>query len=891
MATELLSFGIQNLWNLLSHEHKQFQGVEDQVDELKTDLGRLKSFMEDAEAKKHTSARVRNCVEVIKEIIFDAEDILETFILKDQLQKSGGIKERMRRLACIIPERREIALEIGSLSNRISKVIRDMETQGVQKIIGDMRDQQPLPERKEFARQEKSNLVGLEENVEKLVGYLVEEDNDQIVLMTGMGGLGKTTLARQAFHHDKVREKFDRLAWVCVSQVCDRKNVWQNILQSFRTKAEENEIMQMKEERLQDELSRLLETSKSLIVIDDIWKEEDWNLIKPIFPHKKGWKVLLTSRNERVAGREEPFINFKPECLSDEDSWTLFQRIAIPMKDASEPKKVAKEMEEMGRRMLKQCGGLPLAVRVLGGLLAENYTELYWERVSKNIVSHLVGRANDGNNNLLNRVLSLSFEELPGHLKYCFLYLAHFPEDYEISIEELYYYWAAEGIIKYTNGESIRDVGDSYIEELVKRNMVISERVSTTWRFEECRLHDLMRDLCLSKAKEENFLQIVGNSSPSVCTSRRFVSHEPSALHVEREINNSKVRSLIVLKKYIRTGFCEVSCVSFTRLQVLRVLHLPRVTFKGMKLPSGIGKLIHLRYLSLEGAYISYLPSSLRNLKLLIYLNLDVVRRSIFVPNVLKGMKELRYLRLPYAMHMKKKLELSHLVNLETLTNFSTENCSLEDLCGMTMLRTLRIRLTGESSLETLSASIGGARHLETLDIRLIGAAKGTKGWGSLFEFINLQQLSLVINIPLLSDELQFPSSLTSLVLGDCRLEQDPMPILEKFGQLKDVFLIQNSFCGRRMVCSRGGFPQLQSLHFHELDEWEEWIVEEGSMPLLNDLQIWNCKKLKEIPDDVLRSLKDLSFYYMGEEWKNRWSEGGADYYKVKHIPSVYIDE
>lgn len=288
MATELLSFGIQKLWDLLSHEHKQFQGVEDQVDELKTDLGRLKSFMQDAEAKKHTSARVKNCVEVIKEISFDAEDILETFILKDQLQKSGGIKERMRRLACIILERREIALEIGSLSNRISKVIRDMETQGVQKIIGDMRDQQPLPERKEFARQEKSNLVGLEENVEKLVGYLVEEDDDPIVLMTGMGGLGKTTLARQAFHHDKVREKFDRLVWVCVSQVCDRKNVWQNILQSFRTKEEENEIMQMKEERLQDELSRLLETSKSLIVIDDIWKEEDWNLIKPIFPHKKG---------------------------------------------------------------------------------------------------------------------------------------------------------------------------------------------------------------------------------------------------------------------------------------------------------------------------------------------------------------------------------------------------------------------------------------------------------------------------------------------------------------------------------------------------------------------------------------------------------------------------
>ncbi|OAP15742.1 hypothetical protein AXX17_AT1G52500 [Arabidopsis thaliana] len=112
---------------------------------------------------------------------------------------------------------------------------------------------------------------------------------------------------------------------------------------------------------------------------------------------------------------------------------------------------------------------------------------------------------NDDNNNTCNYVLSLSFEELPSYLKHCFLYLAHFPEDYKIKVENLSYYWAAEGIFqpRHYDGETIRDVGDSYMDELVRRNMVISERDVETERFETCHLHDMMREVCLLKAKKK----------------------------------------------------------------------------------------------------------------------------------------------------------------------------------------------------------------------------------------------------------------------------------------------------------------------------------------------------------------------------------------------------
>lgn len=87
--------------------------------------------MKDADAKKHASALVGNCVEEIKEIVFDTEDIIQTFLLKEVVRKTSGIKKRMRRLSCVIVDRREIASDMRGMNKRISKVIRDMQSSRV----------------------------------------------------------------------------------------------------------------------------------------------------------------------------------------------------------------------------------------------------------------------------------------------------------------------------------------------------------------------------------------------------------------------------------------------------------------------------------------------------------------------------------------------------------------------------------------------------------------------------------------------------------------------------------------------------------------------------------------------------------------------------------------
>ncbi|XP_019093266.1 PREDICTED: putative disease resistance protein At1g58400 [Camelina sativa] len=437
--------------------------------------------------------------------------------------------------------------------------------------------------------------------------------------------------------------------------------------------------------------------------------------------------------------------------------------------------------------------------------------------------------------------------------------------------------------------------------------MVISEREATTSRFETCHLHDMMREICLLKAKEENFIHITNSRHPptnfqSPVISHRIFSQHPTTLDVDRDINNPKLRSFVVvqLNNYGIVNW-KLSSSSYKKLELLRVLDLFRAECKGRKLLSSIGKLIHLRYLSLNYAMVSHLPSSLGNLKLLIYLNLDFwcFGRKIFVPTVLKGMQELRYLALPQTMHEKTKLELSNLVKLESLKKFSTQSSSLEDLRGMVRLRTLKIQLYEETSMETLSASIGGLRYLETLSASIFGQrnrenltvedkANLMKGEWTVLDFVHLKNLSLSMYMPRLSKDQHFPSHLTTLSLWDSHLEEDPMPILEKLGQLKNVILSSGYFCGRRMVCSSGGFSQLHELSLCELEEWEDWIVEEGSMPLLHSLVIWDCPKLKELPDG-LQFLYSLKYLIVNQKWEERWSEGGEDYYKVKHIPFLEL--
>ncbi|OAO91380.1 hypothetical protein AXX17_AT5G47220 [Arabidopsis thaliana] len=900
MAEAFVSFGLEKLWDLLSRESERLQGVDEQIDGLKRQLRSLQSLLKDADAKKHGSDRVRNFLEDVKDLVFDAEDIIESYVLNKLRGKGKGVKKHVRRLACFLTDRHKVASDIEGITKRISEVIGEMQSFGIQQIIDGGRSLS-LQERQRVQREirqtypdsSESDLVGVEQSVEELVGHLVENDIYQVVSISGMGGIGKTTLARQVFHHDLVRRHFDGFAWVCVSQQFTQKHVWQRILQELQP--HDGNILQMDESALQPKLFQLLETGRYLLVLDDVWKKEDWDRIKAMFPRKRGWKMLLTSRNEGVGIHADPTcLTFRASILNPEESWKLCERIVFPRRDETEVR-LDEEMEAMGKEMVTHCGGLPLAVKALGGLLANKHTVPEWKRVFDNIGSQIVGGSglDDNSLNSVYRILSLSYEDLPTHLKHCFLYLAHYPEDSKIYTHNLFNYWAAEGIY---DGSTIEDSGEYYLEELVRRNLVIADNKYLRVHLKYCQMHDMMREVCLSKAKEENFLQIIIDptctstiNAQSPSRSRRLSIHSGKAFHILGHKNNTKVRSLIV--SGLEKDFWIRSASVFHNLTLLRVLNLSWVKFEGGKLPSSIGGLIHLRYLSLYEAGVSHLPSTMRNLKLLLYLDLDVDNEdSIHVPNVLKEMIELRYLRLPL-MHDKTKLELGDLVNLEYLFGFSTQDTSVTDLLRMTKLRYLAVSLSERCNFETLSSSLRELRNLETLNFLFTPEIYKVDHVGEfvLDHFIHLKELGLAGPMSKIPDQHQLPPHLAHIHLFYCRMEEDPMPILEKLLHLKSVLLRNKAFVGSRMVCSKGGFTQLCALEMSEESELEEWIVEEGSMPCLRTLTIHDCEKLKELPDGLkyITSLKELKISGMKREWKEKLVPGGEDYYKIQHIPDV----
>ena len=293
MVEGVVSFGMEKLWDLLSRESERLQGVHEHVDDLERHMRKLQSLLKDADAKKHKHEVVRNFVEDVKDIVYDAEDIIESFLLKESSGNEKGIKRHVKGLSCFLVERRDISIDIEGITRRMSEVVADMQSFGIKEIMNDgrslsLKERQRVQReiRQTFPKSSEKGLVGVEESVEELVGHLVENDNIQVVSISGMGGIGKTTLARQVYHHDIVRRHFDGFAWVCVSKEFQRKDIWQKILQDLRPHDEN--IKQMDENKLQAELFLLLGTSRHLIVIDDVWKNEDWDRIKDVFPHERG---------------------------------------------------------------------------------------------------------------------------------------------------------------------------------------------------------------------------------------------------------------------------------------------------------------------------------------------------------------------------------------------------------------------------------------------------------------------------------------------------------------------------------------------------------------------------------------------------------------------------
>ncbi|KAL2463558.1 putative disease resistance protein [Forsythia ovata] len=404
--------------------------------------------------------------------------------------------------------------------------------------------------------------------------------------------------------------------------------------------------------------------------------------------------------------------------------------------------------------------------------------------------------------------------------------------------------WAAEGFLPLDSqhrveGESIMDVAEHYLCELAQRGMVQVQVEELSGKFKSCQLHDLMRDICLSNGKEENFLKIIhfrnGHEPIGSRSSLKAATTAPTRrlsvfadVYVEKYFppiheKTSHVRSVLFFNRctYRITiqDMLKLLCKDF---KLLRVLQLDNFWFR-LKLSKAIGDLVHLRYLSFQNSDFIEVPSSLSNLKFLQTLDLKVKSiNSLTIPDVLWKLDHLRHLYLPL-FYKNSHLQLSSLTRLETLKNFDTRVSDFRDLFHLTKLRR---KLSAIFSLgwEDLQAIMNYLTRNSNLlcesSFSIYYRFRSEKELHFLRQLVgcdHLRNLDLIGRVTKLPEYHYFSSSLIKLTLRKSELEENPMAILEKIPTLKFLSLNLNVFMGKEMSCSRQGFPQLRTIELREI--------------------------------------------------------------------------
>ncbi|XP_048236051.1 disease resistance protein RPM1-like [Ricinus communis] len=386
--------------------------------------------------------------------------------------------------------------------------------------------------------------------------------------------------------------------------------------------------------QLVDAIRTLLHQKRYIIVFDDVLSVDAWDAIMYAFPDcNSGSRIIFTTRSSNVAASLEITNRvYHLQPLTQSEAWTLFCRKAF----RAEHKGVCPvELEELSRGILRRCEGLPLAIVAIGGMLSKKIkVGSEWRKVHDSLAAEF---RNDNNLGSLQRILLLSYNDLPHYLKLCYLYLSVFPEDYLIRRTNLVRLWVVERIVKEKQGLTMEEAAEDYFNELVSRSMIQVVEVDFSYRVKTCRLHDLMREIIQLKSKEESFVVIANEGGIRTNDKVHRLSIHDNPKELSSGIRFPYLRSLLLF-----TPTDSVACFGhalfrdFKLLRVLELENLPLLSFP----PELIG-LIHLRYLSLRRTMITVLPESIRKLKNLEILDL---KRSL-VSSLPYGILELKNLR------------------------------------------------------------------------------------------------------------------------------------------------------------------------------------------------------------------------------------------------------
>nr|XP_027095398.1 disease resistance protein RPM1-like [Coffea arabica] len=717
-----------------------------------------------------------------------------------------------------------------------------------------------------------------------------------------MGGLGKTTLVKKVYDDAAVKKQFQSHAWITVSRNFQFSVIIKNLIQQLYNEIRQPvppQVESMDVLTLSEFVRDFLQERRYILVLDDVWSIDAWEAVKCVLPDCNiTSRVVLTTRIADVASASclgsLDFV-YKMEPLSDKESWTLFCNRTFQSNDCPP------NLEEVAKKILKKCEGLPLAIVAIGVVLALKDMEKTdeWE-----MILHGFGGEADGSGKLdrIKRVLLLSYNDLPYYLKSCLLYLSIYPEDYPIDVDDILLKWIALGFVEEKERITSTDIAMRYMKELINRSLIQVKSSFADGRLETCGLHDFLREIIVSKSKEQDFTTVATRYYTRWPTKVRHL-----AIHNFTD-NPQEFSRLKCLRSVAIFGYEDPFTTTFLSEflsgdpKLLKVLDLHGAELDNI--PKQVFKLFHLRYLNLSGTGVKIIPKSigkLQNLEAIDLIGTNVTE----LPADILNLRKLRCLCLggvgdysnEYAVWGCKSPDgIGKLVCLEDLFGIEADSDKIvREIGKLTQLRRLAItKLRREDGKELLSCLL----RLTNLRELVISCIKED-------EILDLQhsvspKLGFLTSLLLKGRLERVPQWVTSLQslrilqLDNSRLREDEN-VTGSLGHLPNLvsLTLYRAYEGETLCFEVGGFQKLQHLELVQLTRLKWVRVEEESMATLRNLQLMGCKLMQELPSGIqnLTGLQFLGFFDMSDELMQKvqnLDQQSEDYQTISHIPQVF---
>lgn len=854
---------------LLSDDRFLFAPLRNKVDKIINELKQILFFLEQENASSKT------LMAQIFPILYSAEYIIESFLIKTTHRRHKGVINKIIKTPLLaFPPWSQV--QLSCKMKEIEKRVRAVAIKfgKVDKTINPISQALGLGKRHSNSARHLYDetldlLIGRGDVEKELVGRLIndEEENIRVISLVSKESLGKTALAKKVYNRLDIRQHFQCRVWVNVSEDLTYRDLLLIIIPQIPFGVVKN-VELMNEDQLSVMLFQIFMELKFLIVLDNLATVDVWRkLVRPFADAANGSRVILTTRNADVASQVDPWsLPVGLERLTEEDSWVLFLnkvKVGTPYENNGLDK-FSDHLNSFRAEILRICRGLPPAIVLLGGVLST--MELSeWSNVIDHL-SHHCGK--DDHSVPLPSILSLSYRKLPFVLRPCFLYLALFPKMYEIPIRRLLHLWLAEGFVqiltKVTSAVP-EDMAQSYLEELVCRNMVEIARRKPDGSPKTCRLPCFLHNVFLSKSEDVGFLHV--HHGQSNCTPKsnfvvRRLADQYFGVRSTSEYHTQKLCSYLsfeIQKRNTSNREIETLLVQIMKSSgaiLLKVFDLENI-YRPV-LPDKLEKLRNLTYIGLRWTGLYSCPVSIGDLPCLETLDLKYTNITTLPSSIWKA-KNLRHLYMNEVSIPKPSKEPS--AQLQTLMGLQIGSKDPDEygLNRMTSLRKLRLTCHSKSVKKIVNC-ISGLGNLHTLKLR------SRDPFGQPLDIFLANELKVHQSLLSLSlfgvikDDIgNIPQNLKNLALSMSQLKEDHMRLLGKLPQLNILCLLARSYSGKKMEYSAGNFPKLRVLKLWMLENLEEWWVEKGGLPKLEEMEIRGCEKLKRFDGlEHLPALKEL---------------------------------